>query len=87
MTTLSAVGKRNEIGKYLEVERQPDAKGRKTHAWLLYSKNQTDIALGRIFWFGRWRQYCFYPYDATVYNQGCLLDIAAFLESLKGMKH
>ncbi len=37
--------------------------------------------LGRICWFGRWRQYCFFPDEKTVYERQCLRDIASFCES------
>lgn len=31
--------------------------------------------LGAIQWFGRWRQYAFFPEAETVFNRGCLQDI------------
>ncbi len=39
--------------------------------------------LGRIKWFGRWRQYTFFPVPDTIYSAGCLVDIAHFLDAAK----
>lgn len=37
--------------------------------------------LGHVSWFGRWRQYCFFPDEATVFERQCLRDIATFCET------
>lgn len=34
-----------------------------------------DEVIGEIKWFGRWRQYCFYPNDNTIWNKTCLDDV------------
>ena len=39
--------------------------------------------LGIIKWFSRWRQYCFFPVEGTIYNKDCLREIADNLEQLK----
>lgn len=31
--------------------------------------------IGMIKWFGRWRQYCFFPSSETVWNINCLNDV------------
>lgn len=36
---------------------------------------RTGHLLGQIRWYGSWRQYCFYPEHATIFNVDCLLDI------------
>lgn len=36
----------------------------------------TDVVLGEIKWFGRWRQFCFYPRENTIFNRDCLQKIA-----------
>jgi hypothetical protein len=36
--------------------------------------------LGEIRWFGRWRKYCFFPVDGTLYEERCLRDISQFIE-------
>jgi len=58
----------------------------KTSVWECRNNNSND-ALGRVQWFGRWRQYCFHPapthsFVELVFNVGCLDDIAAFIRSL-----
>jgi hypothetical protein len=42
--------------------------------------------LGEIKWFGRWRQYVFYPAFGTVYSAGCLEDIRDFIVGLKAAR-
>jgi hypothetical protein len=39
--------------------------------------------LGIIKWFGRWRQYAFFPDNGTVYNVECLNDITIHIKELK----
>jgi len=50
----------------------------KTETWRVSTLD--GAPLGRIAWFGRWRRYAFFPFDATVFEQQCLRDIAAFCE-------
>ena len=38
------------------------------------------VPLGHIQWKAHWRQYCFYPIEDTLYNAGCLNDIADFMK-------
>lgn len=56
---------------------------RKTRIVGVYSTSSGDL-LGLIRWFGRWRQYCFYPCEATIWNPTCLdsvnLEIRAMME-------
>ena len=42
-----------------------------------------SIRLGIIKWFGRWRQYAFFPEKDTVFNVGCLSDIQAYIKELR----
>jgi len=42
-----------------------------------------DIIIGRIEWFGSWRQYVFEPVNETIWSQGCLQQIIDFLQELK----
>jgi hypothetical protein len=55
--------------------------GRKTPIIQVRSKS-SGIRLGTIAWFGRWRQFCFYPYPETVFNSGCMSDIQAQIAEL-----
>lgn len=38
--------------------------------------------LGKIGWYGAWRQYVYESEDGIIYNNGCLQDIADVLTSL-----
>ena len=38
--------------------------------------------LGQIKWFGRWRQYTFFPCHETTFNQECLADIMSQIHRL-----
>lgn len=67
------------ISKYLEfniIEEKP-----KTKAIAVYSKRNGEI-LGTIEWFGRWRQYAFFPENKTVFNTECLNDIKVYISKL-----
>lgn len=66
------------IGKYLSVRKRPADPKRCTYRWTVLSNN--EIALGVVVWFAGWRQYCFEPRENTTFNNGCLCDLAAFLE-------
>lgn len=37
----------------------------------------SDVILGTIRWFGRWRQYTFWPDGGTTFNPACMKQIAA----------
>jgi hypothetical protein len=54
----------------------------KTQRYVVTS-NRCGGILGEIKWFGRWRQYVFFPADRTGYSRGCLRDIADFTDSLR----
>ena len=38
--------------------------------------------IGQIKWFGRWRQYCFFPED-SIWSDGCLVDVINYIKGLK----
>ena len=46
----------------------------KTEVWNVLSKSSGFI-LGKIKWYGPWRQYCFFPSANSVFNPTCMLDI------------
>lgn len=60
--------------KYLSFE-QADNPGRKTGVWIVRSV-RSGTTLGVIRWYGPWRQYCFFPTSATIFNTDCLVGIA-----------
>lgn len=64
--------------EYLRFVEEPND-GKKTRRWRVESKSSGDV-LGRIGWWGAWRQFVFAPHVDTVFNKGCLVDITAFLE-------
>jgi hypothetical protein len=41
-----------------------------------------DEEIGEIKWFGKWRQYCFYPSDNTIWNKGCLEEVLEVIKEL-----
>ena len=53
----------------------------KTDVWNVLSKSQGSI-LGQIKWFGRWRQYCFWPSPNTIFNPECMADISKVIKEL-----
>ena len=58
--------------KYIEFDKIGDTG--KTEIWNILSKSN-DFILGRIQWYGPWRQYCFLPSPNSVLNVGCMDDI------------
>ena len=58
---------------------QPRSK--KTKVIRVYNK-RTMYQLGEIRWFANWRQYVFAPRPNTVFNKGCLSEIADYCEAL-----
>lgn len=65
--------------KYLEFVRMRDTG--KTEVYDVMSALQ-GVCLGEIKWFGRWRQYSFYPTPETIWNPECLDAISAFIRDL-----
>jgi len=68
------------MSKYLEfniIERKL-----KTKVVGVYSKLHGN-RLGRIKWYGAWRQYAFFPADLTIFNVECLDDIISYIKGLR----
>ena len=63
--------------KFKLIEEKP-----KTDVYEVCSK-MTGLRLGMIKWFGRWRQYSFFPENETVFNGVCLDDIISFIKGLR----
>lgn len=53
--------------------------GAKTNKYYVMTKGSRQ-AIGVIKWFAAWRKYCFYPVNGTLFDPGCLTDIAAFIQ-------
>lgn len=72
----------SDESEYLKFERDPgEEQGRTTQVWLVISRRH-DVVLGRIAWYGRWRQYVFYPEPDTVWNPACLEDVNRVIKRL-----
>jgi len=55
-----------------------DVPGRKTPVFEV--QPVTDSArLGAVKWYAPWRRYCFYPAPDTIFDAGCLDELAAFI--------
>lgn len=61
------------MSEYLSFEEDDHYEG-KTKRIVVVSKHHLNI-LGEIKWYGPWRQYTFFPEEATVWNTQCLEDI------------
>ncbi len=66
--------------KYIYFEKVSNSD--KTSLWACYNNSSHD-SLGDIYWYSRWRQYCFFPNFDTVFSGGCLDDITAFMKELR----
>lgn len=69
----------HHMTEYLFFESVAVPEARKTGVWNVGSRNGGDL-LGIIKWFGRWRQYTFWPERGTTFNKGCLEDINEFMD-------
>jgi hypothetical protein len=65
--------------KYLEFKQVP-YEGKTKRFEVMSVKH--GYSLGRISWYGAWRQYTFSPAFETVWNKDCLKDIENFLQQL-----
>lgn len=61
------------MNPYLEFEVSDSPSGKTKVVWIW--KVGESILLGRIAWFGRWRQYAFYPEPGTIWNPDCLESV------------
>ena len=66
--------------KWMLFEEVPNP-GKKTRVILAVNRNG-GYAIAKIKWFPRWRQYCFFPLDGTVYNSDCLRGITEAVDTL-----
>jgi hypothetical protein len=74
------------MSKYLEfslIEEKSIGLGQKIKIIGVWSKKHSKKRLGLIKWFGRWRQYTFFPETGTVFNAECLNDIVSHIKGLR----
>lgn len=76
-----------KIGKYMKAEIHPRQPNKKTDRWEILNIKD-GFLLGMVFWYPRWRQYCFSPVpEITIFSHDCLTAIAAFIEKeMEGRK-
>lgn len=55
--------------------------GRKTYVVEVYA-SKTGYLLGKIRWYGSWRQYAFFPQPDTIWNVDCLQEIKGAIARL-----
>ena len=65
-------------GAHLSFEILPKRKSRKTEIWAVMDQNGSS--LGEVRWWASWRRYTFHPAEDTLYDPGCLRQIADFCE-------
>jgi len=66
--------------KWIKIVEQNVLPDMKTKAWGVFTNDAIADCLGMIRWYSKWRKYCFFPSDDTVFEQECLRDIASFIE-------
>ena len=59
---------------YLRFVKTGESESGLTERWGVFSESSGD-RLGTIRWFGRWRQYAFYPEPETLYNPDTALTL------------
>ena len=62
--------------KYIEIEEFSEKCRKPTYT---VNTKKDSISIGLIEYYSRWKQYCFFPLDRTVFSYECLQDIAAFI--------
>jgi hypothetical protein len=67
--------------EYIYFENVTPYDGRKTTVWNCRNKKSTDL-LGKISWYGPWRQYVYFTIPDVVLSAGCLTDIRNFIANL-----
>jgi hypothetical protein len=67
--------------KYLIFVDTNQPKTKKTKVIAILNIHHDDI-IGEIRWFSRWRQYCFYPHNETIWNFDCLNSVNEVIKEL-----
>lgn len=69
------------MSRWIRFAEDGTSRSGKTRRWGVLSKDGDSI-LGQIEWYAPWRRYCFSPQSGNlVFEQDCLRDIAAFIET------
>lgn len=67
--------------EYIFFERHPELEKGKTQLWAVVS-SRSGYVLGWVKWFGRWRQYAFFPEFNTIWNPTCLRLVNSHIGTL-----
>lgn len=65
----------SEYLRFYEVQMKPSMT---TRGWLVVSTSLNR--LGIVKFYGAWRQYVFHPGEGTIFNKGCMEDLARFCD-------
>jgi hypothetical protein len=58
-----------------------ESPGKKTNIYQVQSRvGESFIVIGFIKWHGPWRKYCYFPQPETIYDKGCMREIANFCD-------
>lgn len=71
--------------EYLTFSRTASETG-KTYVVQVLSARHPGVTLGEIRWYGRWRQYAFYPRPDTIWNPECMDGVSAAIRELMAHK-
>jgi hypothetical protein len=52
---------------------------KKTGTWIVRSNVNINIKLGIIEWYASWRKYTFKPFNDTIFDAGCLMEVMYFI--------
>lgn len=67
------------MSEFIRFERY-NVQGRKTNSWIVVS-NLSGDHLAEIHWHNPWRKYVMFPFEATIFDAGCLATITDFLQN------
>ena len=73
------------LGKYMTAFPEY-VNGRKTPIYEITNQQNELIKLGYVKYNSRWRKYCFYPNDETVFDDKCLIEMVKFLDYLNDIR-
>lgn len=65
---------------FINIERTGTSKSGLTDIYTVFSRG---IPLGEIRWYSHWRKYTFSPNPGTVFDNTCLIEIAAHCEAIQ----
>lgn len=69
-----------EYIKFEVLEKKP-----RTNVYGIFSLSDESL-LGKIYWYGPWRQYIFDPWKETIWNRGCLKQVLEFIQELMSQR-